>query len=74
MLNSQPCSPGALPLNTYCVVTLATGAWVVERWADGVYAMLIPGAFETKIEALVTAFNLMRLEWDDAPRPRSTYR
>jgi len=74
MPNTHPCAPASAPLNTYGVEAVATGQWVVECWADGVFVRLIPGTFETKLEALVTAFNLTRLEWDYAPRPRSTYR
>jgi hypothetical protein len=74
MPNTQPCAPGSPPLHTYSVVAVATGQWAVEWWANSVAVRLVPGAFETKLEALVTAFNLTRLEWDDAPRPRSAYR
>ena len=53
-------------MNTYRVVTVAPTQWAVEWFADGVSWGLVFGRFDSRVEALYSAFSLTRMEWHDA--------
>ena len=53
-------------MNTYRVATVAPTQWAVEWFADGIPQGLVFGRFDSRAEALFSAFSLTRMEWHEA--------
>jgi len=55
-----------MPVNTYRVATIAAAQWAVEWLVDGTTQGFIFGRFDSRAEALYSAFSLTRMEFQEA--------